>query len=219
MNEPATPTIGTKLLATVENAFYNFMSGKDAPPLQPGDSMQAAWERFRACLMAAARAIGDRYVSFVCTCKPHHGWAGDIRGIVTNEKCEIHGTCPSPAVKAIRAGMGQAEVVATFGVPAGNLRTLKSGRVIDLSAMTAADIAEAHNDGTMLLGPASMVFSVVGDSRLTYSVPEAVITSPMTETKCDGGGMYDHTEGTSYEQRGEWIQCPGCPACKPGDLR
>lgn len=57
MNEPDHPTIGTKLLATVETAFCAFMAGKDAPPLQPADSTQAAWERFRACLMVADREV------------------------------------------------------------------------------------------------------------------------------------------------------------------
>jgi hypothetical protein len=52
-------------------------------------------------------------------------------------------------------------------------------RTYDLSAMTMQDIADAHNNGTMLLGPAGHVATVTG-GRLTFTAPAHQPSSMVT---------------------------------------
>jgi len=213
MTDPATTpsTIGDKLLATVETAFRAFMTGREAPPLQPGDSTQAAWERFRACLETAERgtyvwrAVPSEppTVSIACTCKLANDPKKDGAHFATNPRCKIHGTAPiSPMVQAVRDGMPWKEAVAQFSTAAESVpRALSKQDAIAWSsrlgpaARSMVDLdnprecADSFGEGPMSAPP---------EVYTAREIVRAYVRHLDEHGMCgDGSGWLDPTAGTS----------------------
>lgn len=108
------------------------LSSKDMAP----DEHEAA---VRACKAATGLArtekasptpIAARTVALYCRCTLHVRPDGSGLGVITDPRCEIHGTEPALIVKALRAGMSWAEAAEKFGTmtsPKDTRRTLPSG--------------------------------------------------------------------------------------------